>query len=385
MKKVLYISVVTIVLLTIGWFIFKKDKKLESLKEIKPQRDTIIISFRINGFVSPRNRIEIKSQIAGRIEDILVQEEQKVSKGEIVAWLSSTERAALLDIAKSKGEEEYKKWQEIYKPTPIIAPLDGFIIVRDKEPGQTVSANEAILVMADELIIRANVDETDLPNIKLGQRVKFFLDAFPEKQFNGIVEHIAYESQVISNVTVYEIRIKPIFPTSSVTKVSQVERQEQFRRFDRSRVARYSNANSSGEVQTKKEFFRKWIHTQPSMSKSGIVLPQEFRSGMSATVEITLNKKENILTLPVSAIIDKGKTKYVMVKSKNKKSLEQKEVVTGISDGKKVEIISGLTEDDIVVFSEKTISFDSGGTFSGRPGIGSIFGISSQRTRSRSR
>ncbi|MDO8734490.1 MAG: efflux RND transporter periplasmic adaptor subunit [Elusimicrobiota bacterium] len=315
MKKII-ISVVVLILIAGGIFLFKKKKKNNQLTEIQPTRDSIAVEFRATGTVSPRNRLEIKPQVSGRIEDVLVVEGQNVKKGEVIAWMSSTDRAALLDVAREKGDAEFQKWSDAYKPTPIISPLDGFIIVRNKEPGQSVPVSDVILVMADKLIIEAIVDETDLRYMKLGQDVKIFLDAYPDKYFSGTIEHIAYESTVINNVTVYKVKIKPENP------------------------------------------------------------PSNFRSGMTATIEVTSDKRENVLLLPSDVIVEKGNRKFVNIKTKNGKT-ELKEVSVGISDGKKTEITEGITEDDIILSSAKVSKRDR----TTQMRMGGIPGIGGGRTR----
>ncbi len=307
MKKPLILGIVLIVLVISSFIFLKKDKKVVYQK-IKPTRGSIAIEFRITGTVQPRNRLEIKPQVAGRIENILVFEGQKIKKGEVLAWMSSTERAALLDIARAKGEEELKKWEDAYKPTPIVSPLDGFIIVRNKEPGQVVSLNDVILVMADKLIVEANVDETDLSYVKLGQRVRMFLDAYPENRFTGIVEHIAYESEIINNVTVYKVKILP--------------------------------------------------------EKT----PQDFRSGMTVTVEVIANQKDNILLLPVEAVLERDSKKFVLVGGQRRKP-ETRIVETGINNGSKIEIISGITEEDTVLLPEKKARRERSSSTTGRRNI----------------
>lgn len=293
-KKIIILAVVAAVIAGAAVYYFKPFKRRDrSYSEIKPVIGTIASDIRLTGYVRPRNRLEIKPSVAGRIDTISVVEGQKIRKGEIIAWMSSTDRAALIDAVRTKGEEEIKKWEDVYKPTPIISPIDGFIIVRNKEPGQTIAQNEAILVMADKLIIEANVDETDLKHIKLIQPVRINLDAYPDERFMGMVEHIAYESEIINNVIIYRVKILP-------------------RR-----------------------------------------TPENFRSGMTASMSITTNKKGDVLTLPVSAVTEKGNKKFVLVKS-DKKKPETREIKTGISDGKNFEILSGVTENDVVLTSAKS-------------------------------
>jgi membrane fusion protein, macrolide-specific efflux system len=319
-KKIIIIGIIVIVCVLLVFL--KKSKKSDLItQEIKPFRGSIAVELRLNGSVNPRNRLEIKPQVSGRLESVLVVEGQKVKKGEIIAWMSSTDRAAILDIARSKGKEELEKWEDAYKPTPIISPLDGFIIARSREPGQTVSLSVIIVVMADTLIVEADVDETDLQYIELNQRVKILLDAYPDKDYPGVVEHIAYESQVINNVTVYEVKIRP-------EKV-----------------------------------------------------PPDFRAGMTATIELKANEKNDALLVPANAITDTGTEKFVSVKNGESKKTERRRIITGISNGKNVEIVSGITENDNIIVSGKSLQMGTTTANMRGPGggIGSIFGVQQKR------
>ncbi|MFH1684297.1 MAG: efflux RND transporter periplasmic adaptor subunit [Candidatus Margulisiibacteriota bacterium] len=186
-------------ILTLGFMMVScAGEKAEPLKTVKVQLGSIKAEVPSTGIVEPRNRLEIKPPISGRIDSVLVGEGHSVRKGQILAWMSSSDRAALLDAARAKGEEEVKKWEDVYNSTPIVAPLNGFIIQRAVEPGQTISTADPILVMADYLIVKAQVDETDIGTIKLGQKVNIELDAYPGKPIAGKVEHIAFESKTIS-------------------------------------------------------------------------------------------------------------------------------------------------------------------------------------------
>lgn len=291
MKKIFIILIVLISLATLSFFIFRpSEQKID--KETQLEQRDIFVEFRETGEVSPRNRLEIKPPFAGRIEEILVQEGNTVKKGQIIVWMSSIERAAMIDAARAMGEEELERWQSIYKPTPIVAPMNGFIILRSKEPGQAITSADAILVMADDLIIEANVDETDLRYIKIGDTLKMSLDAYPDEIFNGVVEHIAYESTVVSNVTVYTVKIRPV----------------------------------------KK--------------------PKFFRAGMTSTIIITAKSKKDAWSIPGSFINERAGKKTIMVKKptqNGKYTLETREVTTGITDGRYTEILSGLKQGEIAI------------------------------------
>lgn len=302
MKKFFITLGILIIAGVIAFFILKPSSS-EIDKETTMQQRDIKVEFRETGEVSPRNRLEIKPPFAGRIEEMLVEEGDSVKKGQTIAWMSSSERAAMIDAARSKGDAEYKRWSEIYKPTPILAPMDGFIILRQNEPGQTVTTSDAVLVMADDLIIESNVDETDLRYIKIGDTLFMYLDAYPDETFTGIVEHIAYESTVVSNVTVYTIKIRPV----------------------------------------KK--------------------PSVFRSGMTATITIISDSKDNAWTIPNNFITTKNGISSVNVKN-TKGLIESRIVDIGITDGRNTEITAGLDQSEKIVTlktktTEKSKSFMS--------------------------
>ena len=103
-----------------------------------------------------------------------------VKTGQTLALMSSTERAALLDAAQTQGPEAIKYWEDVYKPTPLLSPIDGEVIVSKDYPGQTITASDVIVVLSDHLIVQAQVDETDIGKIKLGQEVTLSLDAYPQ-------------------------------------------------------------------------------------------------------------------------------------------------------------------------------------------------------------
>lgn len=265
------------------------------LEVAKVSFGNILAGIPATGGVEPRNRLEIKPPVSGRVETVLVSEGDLVKKGQILAWMSSADRAALLDSARSKGEEEVKYWEEVYKPTPIIAPLDGFIILRSVEPGQSITLADAILVMADHLIVKAQVDETDLASIRLNSSAQIILDAYPGSPIGARVEHIAYESKVINNVTIYEVNVVPSFT------------------------------------------------------------PIFLRSGMSATVNFYQQEKRNVLTLPSRAVKKVNNISYVFIKDSDK--VKALQIKTGLESSSLIEVISGISaEAEVVIPTAKIIS-----------------------------
>ena len=281
-----------IFVITIAAVIFTKvihKPSAPATQEISPVLGSIQTVITSTATVQPQNRLEIKPPIAGRIEQILIQEGEMVKTGQVLALMSSTERAALLDAAKNHGPDEIKYWEDVYKPTPILSPVDGEVIVSKDYAGQTVVPTDDIVVLSDHLIVQAQVDETDIGKIKLDQRANLSLDAYPQIKIRGKVNHIYYESLIVNNVTIYQVDILP----------------------DK--------------------------------------IPDVFRSGMSATVNIVEKAKDDVLTLPLGAVKKTKEGSSVLISQGAGKKPEEKMIETGISDDKNIEIVSGLTANDKVL------------------------------------
>jgi membrane fusion protein, macrolide-specific efflux system len=292
----LFLFLILAAVITAAIFLLKSGEKppSETIRVVKPVVGNIRTTITSTATVQPQNRLEIKPPINGRIDKILVVEGEQVKAGQILAWMSSTERAALLDAARARGPEELKYWENVYKPTPLISPIDGEVIVSTNEPGQTITSSDVVLVLSDRLIVQAQVDETDIGGIRVGQEAVISLDAYPKIKVKGKVDHIYYESKLVNNVTIYQVDIMPD------------------------------------------------------------TVPEVFRSGMSATVEIVEKTKDNALLIPVEAVKRGKEGAYVLLaQGRDKKPLERK-VELGISDGKNIEVVSGLSQDDrIVVTNQK--------------------------------
>jgi len=281
---------------TWGWMQFSDKKAIEKPTFVTVKRDSIRLSITTTGQVTPRNRVEIKPPISGRIDRVLVEEGQRVKKGQVLAYMSSTERAVILDSVQSEGAQSVKKWETLYKATPVVAPISGFVINRSTQPGQSVSVSDPIVVLADTFIVKAYVDETDLSRIKMGQRASIELDAFPESKLKSTVTHIAYEAQQVNNVTIYLVDVEPQFLDSSMP----------------------------------------------------------LRSGMGCRVTFQGERRDDVLVVPSRVLTSKRGQMGVMVQVDGKPQF--KTVELGLSDGKKVEVVSGLQEGDLILDPKLNLS-----------------------------
>ncbi|MBI1979385.1 MAG: efflux RND transporter periplasmic adaptor subunit [Elusimicrobia bacterium] len=295
-KKVWVVAFITVLALGAwGWNHKKKKSHPERWKPVTAEKGEIALTVLATGIVQPQNRLEIKPPIPGRLESLLAKEGDEVKKGQILAWLSSTERAALLDAARAQGESEAARWEKVYRPTPLVSPMDGILIARNMEPGQTVTVQEAPFVLSDRLIVKAQVDETDIGLLKTGLKTTIVLDAYPSKKISGSVGQIAFEAKTVNNVTIYEVDVLPE------------------------------------------------------------AIPSFVRSGMTANVTFLVRRKENVLTVPQEAVQEKEGQTVVLVPAENgekKRKFSLKPVHAGLSDGKKVEIVEGLSPGDTVLVSD---------------------------------
>jgi HlyD family secretion protein len=213
------------------------------------------------GEIKPLNTIKVGSQVSGNIEKIFVDFNSKVKKGDVLLTIepsllqaSANEAKASLDSAKSQlkyDESEYKRSSELFKNgyiarsemessktryetsqqtvnrmqsqydralanlgyATIVSPVDGTVISRKVDAGQTVAASFSapdLFEIAEDLskmqIVTA-ISEADIGMIKNGQSVSFTVDAYPTSTFNGTVNQIRLSPTTTQNVVVYSVMI----------------------------------------------------------------------------------------------------------------------------------------------------------------------------------
>lgn len=210
-----------------------------------------------NGSLTPVQLVEVGSQISGTITEVKVDFNSRVKAGDIVAQIdpATYERAlgqAEAELANAEAAQElaqlnYDRGEELYKAnlisksefdqlrvqlnqakaqvktrqanverakvdlsrTTICAPIDGVVITRRVEAGQTVAATmntPTLFTIANDLRkmrIEAAVSEADVGGVEEGQRVQFTVDAFPGRTFEGTVKQVRYAASTNQNVVTY--------------------------------------------------------------------------------------------------------------------------------------------------------------------------------------
>ena len=267
MKKLLKILVVLAVLAGIAFGVktFFFDAKAEAavgpLVSAKVVQTTISTTISATGTLEPVDQVEVGTQVSGDIAKINVDFNSKVKKGQIIAELDKSKLKATLtqaEIAFRSAETDYKYKESTYNRVKklseshsasaveletaeynmnsaklsversqnevnqarlnlsyatIKSPIDGVVLKRAVEVGQTVAASMStptLFVIAKDLSqmkVMAAVDEADIGQVKQGQRVTFTVDAFQNDTFNGTVQEVRLNPTTTSNVVTYTVVI----------------------------------------------------------------------------------------------------------------------------------------------------------------------------------
>lgn len=295
MNKKIVAGIVGLVLLLGALTYYLTRPKISEFENIPAEKASFLVTVPASGTVEPENKISITSPINGRIDRILVEEGAKVRRGQVIAWMSSTDRAALLDSAQAKGGQIVSEWAEVYKPTPILSPASGVIIAKHIVAGQTVSQTTVLFELSDRLVIIADVDETDLGKIRLGQAAKVNVDSFPGLEVETKVARIAHQSVVKNSINTYEVLLLP-------------EK-----------------------------------------------LPEEFRAGLTASVQFIFQEKENAILVPTWVAEGRENFSAEMLVQVGSTEPQKREVKFGLSNGQKVEILSGLAVGELLQVKKQNI------------------------------
>ncbi len=223
MKKGVRIGIaVGVLALIIAFMNFSRigQNDLFTYQEVKPLRSRFVVKVSSTGVIQPENKILISSPVPGRLDDVLVNDGEKVIKGQVLAWMSSQERAAMMDSISTQKlpPKDLKEFTEMYRPTPILAPENGQVLMRGAAKGQSVSVETTLFELSDRLIFVSNLDETDLGKIVVDQAARVKIDAYPEYWFDAKVKRIGHQSSTTNNITTYPVTLEPQTETPLVLR-----------------------------------------------------------------------------------------------------------------------------------------------------------------------
>jgi HlyD family secretion protein len=260
MRKFKVLLIIIIILLAgaaVWYFFFRKEEKPVVLLTEKPSYGYISKSVTATGTIQPVDTVSVGSQVSGTIKMIYTDFNAKVKKGQLVAELDKSlfeaqanQFRANLEVAKSTmtyqksnfdrqtllfntgaiSKADFENAQNLYNTAKanvmsvqaqvdaseknlsyasIYSPVDGVVMTRNISVGQTVAASfstPTLFVIAKDISnmqVQAAVSEADIGDVKIGLRVTFTVDAYPDITFTGTVKQIRLEPAVSANVVTY--------------------------------------------------------------------------------------------------------------------------------------------------------------------------------------
>lgn len=385
-KKIIIISVASVIVLALGLgFYLKGSPKNEfTLETTKMAVGNVSRSITATGTIEPIIKVNVGTQVSGIISKIYVDYNSEVRKGDMLAEIEKTalqadfnsktlalnssriefqyqqknferskelhDKKLISDTDFETAKYTYEKSESSYRMNEsdlvkvknnlsyatIYSPIDGVVLSRAVEEGQTVAASfntPTLFIIAKDLTkmqVVANVDEADIGEVKMGQRVSFTVDAYPNDVFDGEVTQVRLEATVTSNVVTYQVIV---------------------------------NAPN------------------PSL---------KLKPGLTANISIYTMEKNDVNTLPNKALNYRPDTTamqnngYTILKGEHKgewgkketdakgfserpankkgvwvqdgKNIIRKHITIGETDGINTEIVNGLTLDDAVILESKSLT-----------------------------
>ena len=238
----------------------KKEEKVE-FETAKVERQSIHTSITATGTIEPVTSVTVGTQVSGIVAHLYVDYNSIVKKGQVIAELDKTNLISELnrsraDLSSAQSTLDYQRanynrYKTLYEKglvsadefesnrlnyekarqsvassqesvrkaetnlgyATITSPIDGVVLSKSVEEGQTVAASfntPELFTIAQDLTnmrVIADIDEADIGGVKEGQRVSFTVDAFPDDKFEGSVTQVRQQATTSSNVVTYEVVI----------------------------------------------------------------------------------------------------------------------------------------------------------------------------------
>lgn len=267
MKKKIFskvwIAMILVVVIAVAVWLLSGGKKEEQInfKQEKVATHTLQNSITATGTIEAVTSVTVGTQVSGIVNKLYVDYNSVVKKGQVIAELDKTNLISELNTAKanlastesnlSYQSANMKRYQTLYKKglvsadeyenallayrqakeqvassrenvqkaqtnlgyATITSPIDGTVISKSVEEGQTVAASfntpELFTIAKDlkNMQVIANVDEADIGGVAVGNRVNFTVDAYPDDTFEGVVKQVRLEATTTNNVVTYEVVI----------------------------------------------------------------------------------------------------------------------------------------------------------------------------------
>lgn len=416
MKKLLKIVILLAVVAGIGFGVktFFFDSSVETaagpLVSVKVTQTTISTTISATGTLEPVDQVEVGTQVSGDIAKINVDFNSKVKKGQVIAELDKSKLKATLtqaEIAYRSAENDFKYKESTYNRVKklsesnsasaveletaeynmnsaklsversqnevnqarlnlsyatIKSPIDGVVLKRAVEVGQTVAASMStptLFIIAKDLSqmkVMADVDEADIGQVKQGQKVTFTVDAFQNDTFNGTVQEVRLNPTTTSNVVTYTVVITAENPdqkllpgmTATCTIVTQEITDAVAIPV---KALKFTPADGTPMAEPPKGMRPPRPESGDSTSTAGNFPKGDFKKGNfppSGSFPKSFKKRSD-------GKKPSGNLVWVNVDGK----AAPRPVKTGISDGVNIQILKGLSVGDSVVVSQETLGADN--------------------------
>ena len=261
-KKILWAVGALVLIALVIWLLSggKKEEKV-TFDTAKVEKKDIHTSITATGTIEPVTSVTVGTQVSGIVSRLFVDYNSVVKKGQVIAELDKTNLISELNTAKANLSSaqstlnyettNFQRYQTLYDKglvsandyenarlsydkarqqvatsresvqkaqtnlgyATITSPIDGVVLSKSVEEGQTVAASfntpELFTIAKDltDMRVIADIDEADIGGVKEGQRVTFTVDAFPDDHFEGAVTQVRQQATTESNVVTYQVVI----------------------------------------------------------------------------------------------------------------------------------------------------------------------------------
>lgn len=244
-----------------------------------------------NGKIADIKEEKTISKISGKVKSVSAENGKYINAGDLIATLEG-EDISLQIAEKQNAIQKYQsQMKDLAERDTVYSPMKGTVLKIDVSEEEVVDRTTALMTVADleSMEVKISVDELDINKIKLGQQASITSDVYPDEKFTGKVSKISMEGNSQNGVTTYDVTIK--------------------------------------------------LDDRKSLM-----------SGMNVNVEILAESRENVLTVPIGAV-RRMQGEYMVSVKDSSGSVKNVKVELGLATKDKVEITSGLSEGDIVLYS----------------------------------
>ncbi len=381
-------GVALLLILGIYYFFFAGSSTSEvTVQTIQPKKGEVVKTVTATGTIEPVEQIDVGTQVSGVVKKIYVDYNSVVTEGQLIAELDKTilkstvsnkqalyssavndrdylktifDRQKTLFVNKVISESDYQEAFYDYEVAKnsvaetyadlqsaktnlgyanIYSPINGVILSKDVDEGQTVAASYSTPTLftiakdLKEMQVEADVDEADIGQVKEGQRVSFTVDAYQNEEFAGVVTQIRLDPTTTSNVVTYTVVVKADNPDlklkpglTATIAIYTVELKDVI-------TVEAKAVNFTPTQQLMDAYLKqKGLENKPPQEGDNMARPSE---------------DNTILWVDDNGLI------------------KPKAVELGVSDGVNVEVVSGLSETDKVVYQMRYATNQSSTSGSG--------------------